>query len=168
MKGVHSVQEDAEIEMIHLYDYTYTGCKSCFTCQRKNGKPLECAVCDDIHDILKGAFDSDGIIFATPIYFHDISAQLRGFLERLMYPGVSPKDVPTALIYTMNATEQQMEEFHFETNLATSKLFLGHTFHVTPEQIFAFNTYQHKNYDDYRSTRHNEAEKRAWHKRASV
>lgn len=162
VKGVLSVQEDADIEIINLYDLTYTGCKSCFACKLKNGIPLVCAVRDDIYDILKNTFTADGIIFSSPIYFQDVSAQMRGFLERLMYPGVSPKTIPTAFIYTMNATEQQMKDSNIPASLATSKMYLENTFHSEMEQNFAYNTYQKKNYDDYISTRHNEPEKRVW------
>jgi len=161
-KGMLSAQEDAEIEIINLYDHIYTGCKSCFACQRKNAKPLECAVKDDIHDILKETFKADGIVFASPIYFNDITAQLRGFLERLMYPGVSKKSVPTAFIYTMNVTEKQMKESNYEASLATSKMYLEYTFNSELEQIFAYNIYQ-KNYDDFKPTRRNVAEKKIWH-----
>ena len=162
-RGVHSAQEDAEIEIINLYDYIYTGCKSCFACKLKNGKLLECAVRDDIHDILQEAFTSDGIIFSSPIYFQDVSAQMRGFLERLMYPGISPKTIPTAFIYTMNATEQQMKNSYIPASLATLKMYLESTFHSETEQIFAYNTLQKKNYDDYRATRQSVAEKKILH-----
>ena len=30
LTGVREAAPDAEIEVIHLYDYLYTGCKSCF------------------------------------------------------------------------------------------------------------------------------------------
>ena len=30
LNGVREAAPDAEIEVIHLYDYLYTGCKSCF------------------------------------------------------------------------------------------------------------------------------------------
>jgi len=93
----------------------------------------------------------------------DITAQMRGFLERLMYPGVSPKCISTAFIYTMNATEQQVKDFNLAARLATSKSYLEHTFHSELEQIFAYYTYQYKNYDDYRASFWNEPEKRMWH-----
>ena len=33
LNGVREAAPDAEIEVIHLYDYLYTGCKSCFACR---------------------------------------------------------------------------------------------------------------------------------------
>lgn len=163
IKGIHSVKEDAEIEVIHLYDYLYTGCKSCFACKLKNGKALECAIRDDINSVLKGTFSSDAIIFSSPIYFQDVSAQMRGFLERLLYPGVSLKTVPTAFIYTMNANEEQMKNSYIPASIATLKMYLKSTFHYETEEIFAYNTLPKTNYDDYVATRQNIEEKKLLH-----
>jgi len=164
--GVKSINTDADIEYVNLYDYKYTGCKSCFACQRKeNREHLCCRIHDDIHDFLDGAFRADGLVFATPIYFFDITAQLRAFLERLMYPGVSEKQIPTAFIYTMNALKQLKEELNFEASLSTSKRFLESTFHDAPESIYSFNTFQYNDSDAFtekfkryvpeKKTRHN-------------
>ena len=148
--GVKSIKPDADIEYVNLYDYKYTGCKSCFACQRKkNREHLCCHIHDDIHDILDGAFRADGLVFATPIYFFDITAQLRAFLERLMYPGVSEKQIPSAFIYTMNASKKFKEEQNYEASLSTSKRFLEYTFHDAPESIYAFNTFQYNDSDDF-------------------
>ena len=49
LNGVREAAPDAEIEVIHLYDYLYTGCKSCFACQlTANRKDLGCRVKDSI------------------------------------------------------------------------------------------------------------------------
>ena len=36
MKGASDA--GAEVELIHLFDYEFTGCKSCFACKLKNSK----------------------------------------------------------------------------------------------------------------------------------
>jgi multimeric flavodoxin WrbA len=148
--GIKSIASDTDVEFVNLYDYTYTGCRSCFACQlKKNRDHLVCQIKDEIHDILDGAFRADGLIFASPIYFFDITAQLRAFLERLMYPGVTDKSIPMAFIYTMNANKEQMEEFNFEGALSTSKRFLSSTFHMEPDVVNSFNTYQYNDSDSY-------------------
>lgn len=148
--GIKSVVPDAEVELVNLYDYIYTGCRSCFACQlKKNRDHLVCQVKDEMHEILDGAFHADGLVFGSPIYFFDITAQLRAFLERLMYPGNSKKSIPTAFIYTMNANKEQMEEFNFEGALSTSKRFLSSTFHMEPDVVYSFDTYQYNNSDAY-------------------
>ena len=32
----------AEVEMVHLYDLNFTGCRSCFACKRKGAEPAKC------------------------------------------------------------------------------------------------------------------------------
>ena len=45
LEGVVAAQPDAQTEMLHLYDYTYKGCISCFECKRIGGKSYgKCAV----------------------------------------------------------------------------------------------------------------------------
>ena len=80
LNGVREAAPDAEIEVIHLYDYLYTGCKSCFACQlTANREDLGCRVKDSITDLLKDTFHADGIVFASPIYYLNVTAQLRAF-----------------------------------------------------------------------------------------
>ena len=71
----------------------------------------QCWLKDDITDLLKAERGVDGIVFASPIYYCNVTAQLRAFWERLMYPGPGGREIPTALIYTGNATEEQFREF---------------------------------------------------------
>jgi hypothetical protein len=68
---------------------------------------------------------SDGAAFASPVYMGDITAQLRGFAERLMYPFhsfdakrqcLAPKRLETAVIYTMNVGESVLNERYIGPN----------------------------------------------------
>lgn len=113
IEGAQSV--GAECELINLFDYEFTGCRSCFACQmKKNRDYLRCQVKDSIYDVLDRVRSADGIVFGSPIYFFDVTAQLKAFLERLYYPGHTEKTIPTAFIYTMNATEGQKTNLNFE------------------------------------------------------
>ena len=143
-EGVKATAPDADVEYVNLYDYTYKGCISCFACQRKeNRSRLHCQIRDCLYETLDGAFHADGLVFGSPIYFFDITAQMRAFLERLMYPGDSDKVIPTAFIYTMNATQEQKDMMNFEGALSTSKRFLESTFRQAPDCIYSYNTFQY-------------------------
>jgi multimeric flavodoxin WrbA len=49
LEGARSVSPDVETEIIHLYDYKYSGCISCYACKRKGSPSLgKCAVRDGI------------------------------------------------------------------------------------------------------------------------
>ena len=148
--GIKASNPDADVEYVNLFDYTYKGCISCFSCQRKeNRNRLRCQVKDCLYEMLDGAFHADGLVFGSPIYFFDITAQMRAFLERLMYPGDSDKVIPTTFVYTMNANEEQKEMFNFEGALSTSKRFLESTFRQAPECVYSFNTYQYCDSDAF-------------------
>ena len=65
-----AASKGAETELIHLYDYNYKGCISCFACKLKDGKSHgRCAVNDDLKPILDKVHDADAIILGSPIYF---------------------------------------------------------------------------------------------------
>lgn len=174
LEGATSTGNHVETEMIHLFDLKYTGCISCFSCKRDrpsygNGK---CAVKDDLHSLLPKLTAADGIVFGSPIYFYDITAQLRGFLERLWFPYSSydgmeegsmfPRALPTTMIYTMNATEKQMQEFNFQKSLSVTEGWMELIFKTKPERIYAFNTYQFTDYSKYRASLFDEKAKAEW------
>lgn len=149
VEGVKEAAPAAEVKFVNLYDYTYTGCRSCFACQRKENRDhLKCHIKDSIHDLIDGAFHCDGLVFGSPIYFFDISAQLRAFLERLMYPGDSDKVIPSTCIYTMNAMEEHRKNL-FDPALATHQKFLTSTFGQAPECVYSYFTFQYNDNDAY-------------------
>ena len=73
----------SEVELIHLYDYTFHGCTSCFACKVKGNRTNGvCARRDEITELLEKVQDADVLIFGTPVYLHGATAQFRAFLER--------------------------------------------------------------------------------------
>ena len=63
LDGVKNAREDAETELINLYDLSFTGCRSCFSCKRVNGPSYgRCAVKDDLAPVLGKLADADGVI----------------------------------------------------------------------------------------------------------
>lgn len=51
--GVKDMSPDADIQTIRLYDYSFTGCKSCFACLlKKNRDELQCWLKDGINELL--------------------------------------------------------------------------------------------------------------------
>ena len=151
LEGIRYADPSAEIQVIRLYDYTFKGCISCFACQLKTHRDeLRCWQKDDVSPLLADTYHADGIVFASPVYYYNVSAQLRLFLERLMFPGPSERKVPTALLYTMNASEEKYERV-LASPLGANSHFLEHCFHVPPEVVASFDTFQYNDsliYDD--------------------
>ena len=114
----------ADTELINLYDLNYKGCNSCFLCKIKGSKYYGvCAVDDDLKEVIKKIEECNAVIFGSPIYLGSVTGEMRSFMERLIYPYLTynnpprslfPKKISTGYIYTMNATEEQLEGSGYE------------------------------------------------------
>jgi multimeric flavodoxin WrbA len=102
-----------------------------------------CRIKDEIHDLLDDTRSADGIVIGSPVYFMDISAQTKCFFERLNYPGPSAKKIPSTFIYTMNANEEQFEQFQIDKVLGTTRFYMKNNFGVEPDAVYSFNTFQY-------------------------
>ena len=69
----------AKVQSHLLNKLEIKGCQACEAC--KTGKD-HCVIRDDIFGILEAVQDADVLVAATPIYFADISAQLKIFVDR--------------------------------------------------------------------------------------
>jgi len=65
-------------ELIILSELKISPCTSCGSCQ-KTGK---CIIIDDMQAMHKKLLEADCIVFASPIYFGGVSAQLKSFIDR--------------------------------------------------------------------------------------
>ena len=64
---------------IKLSDYAIEPCRSCWTC-RKTGS---CVVNDDMSTVLvPKILEADAIVVGTPVFFNNVSAQLKAFIDR--------------------------------------------------------------------------------------
>lgn len=115
-KGAEAV--GAETEYIDLFDYTFTGCRSCFACKRKDGERSKCFWKDDLSPIVSRILDADAVIIGSPIYFGQPTASFRALWERLAFPVLSYDGEPISyydgklnvgFIWTMNATGEYYE-----------------------------------------------------------
>ena len=108
-KGAESV--GAETEYIDLYALSYTGCRSCLACKRKNAERCKCFWKDDLSPVIDRIFAADALIIGSPIYLGDITSQVRALIERLHFCALSYDDysnyftgkVNVGIILTMNA-----------------------------------------------------------------
>ncbi len=160
--------QGAETELVHLYDLNYKGCISCFSCKTRDGESYgRCAVVDELTLFLKKVEESDAVILGSPIYFGTVSGEMRSFMERLMFPYLTytipaqslfPKKIKVGFIYTMNVTEEQMNEFqytkHIDINQRTLRALFGDS-----EAFFSFDTYQFEDYSKVVATRFDEEHK---------
>lgn len=116
-KMLHQVIEGAksvgtETEFVNLFDLNYKDCNSCYACKLKNSKSYaHCVQNDELKPLLERIEQSDVIVLGSPIYYGNLSGQMRSFTDRLLFQyldyghkrqGPKPKNFKTALIATMN------------------------------------------------------------------
>ncbi len=153
LKG--ATTQGAETELIHLYDMRFTGCISCFACKIRGGKSYgRCAVRDDLKPVFKKIEAADALILGSPIYFGNVSGEMRSFMERLLFPYFTstdppqrlfPKKIPTGFIYTMNVTEEIMKEWGYQQVFDNNQRLLQMVFGAC-QSLCSFDTYQFKDY----------------------
>ena len=69
----------AEVTSYVLNDLDYQGCQGCMVCKTKLDR---CVLEDDLTEVLDAVRETDVLVLATPVYFWDVSSQLKGFLDR--------------------------------------------------------------------------------------
>lgn len=76
-EGARDVGHD--VEVISLKDKTIGFCIGCFACQ----KTQKCVINDDAVEIAEKVKNADTLVFATPIYYYEMSGQMKTLLDRL-------------------------------------------------------------------------------------
>jgi multimeric flavodoxin WrbA len=162
----------AETELIHLYDLDYKGCISCFACKTIGGKSYgRCAVQDDLTAVFSRVEQADAVILGSPMYWGDVSGEMKSFMERLLFQYTTYTDPPgslfsnkikTGFIYTMNVTEEIMKEWgyavHFNRYEAALRRIFGES-----EYMCCFDTCQFDDYSKVLATRFDPVKKKKRH-----
>ncbi len=93
-----------EAELISLRGRTVNFCRGCFVCQEK----LRCVIRDDADAICLKALNADVLVFATPIYYYEMSGQLKTLLDRLN--PLFPSDYAFRNVYLLTAAAEDGED----------------------------------------------------------
>lgn len=163
-----AASQGAETELIHLYDLNFKGCISCFACKLKGGASYgKCAYQDDLTPVLEKIDQADAIVLGSPIYFGDVTGEMRSLIERMAfqylvydknYSSLVKKKKPVGFIYTMNINEAMVKEMGYERVFAGNQAYLERLFGAA-ETLLATDTYQFSDYSKYVATAFNEADK---------
>lgn len=81
----------AEVEAIYLNEMNLKPCQACGGCQ-KNTAP-QCVIPDDMNALYPKLQAAGGIVIASPIYFFNISAQTKIFIDRCFAVGTKQKNI---------------------------------------------------------------------------
>lgn len=72
----------AEVTVFDLNAMAFKGCQGCYGC--KTGKKT-CVLKDDLTQVFNKMADADVMVFTSPIYHGDITAQLKGYFDRTFW-----------------------------------------------------------------------------------
>lgn len=76
-KGAKAAGHD--VQFLSLKEKEVKYCIGCLSCQRSGS----CVLKDDVADVLELVKNAEVIVFATPIYYYEMSGQMKTLLDRL-------------------------------------------------------------------------------------
>ncbi len=95
-----------EVELVSLKDKDIRFCKGCLACQ-KTGK---CVIGDDAGEIVGKVQNAEVLVFATPIYYYELSGQLKTLLDRCN--PLFPQEYAFRDVYLMTASAEDGDEVY--------------------------------------------------------
>lgn len=104
----------AEVRLFALNELDYRGCQGCYACKRKLD---HCILDDDLREVLAAVMVADALVLASPVYFGDVTAQLKGFIDRTFsylvpdyYANSQPSRLPPGKKLVMVLTQGMADE----------------------------------------------------------
>lgn len=74
-----AVRRGAVVETFELNRLSYRGCQGCYACKKTLDR---CVLDDDLAPVLAAVKEADLVLLASPVYYGDVTAQLKGFIDR--------------------------------------------------------------------------------------
>lgn len=74
-----AAQLGAETRIFELNRLSYRGCQGCYACKKSLDR---CVLKDDLTEVLAAVQEADVVVLATPVYYGDVTSQLKGFIDR--------------------------------------------------------------------------------------
>lgn len=122
IRGAHDA--GGEITIYNLYDMNIKPCQGCFVC-RKTG---HCFMQDDFQNLFKHIIDADVVVFGSPIYLWQVTAQMKLLWDRLC--GLSDEnfkpryaDKSLIMVYSQGNPNAQAYQASFQINEEVFKIF---------------------------------------------
>ncbi len=93
-----------EVQKISLVGKDIRFCKGCFACQKLG----RCVIKDDVNDIMAQVLEADVVVWATPVYYYEMSGQMKTLIDRMnaMYP----MDYKFRDVYLLTTAAEDEEE----------------------------------------------------------
>ncbi|MBR2531650.1 MAG: flavodoxin family protein [Lachnospiraceae bacterium] len=108
-----------EVEILHVGRMKIGGCLACEYCHGKGEGT--CVQKDDMEKVMPAYKEADMVVFASPIYYFDMSAQLSAAIQRVYAIGKPAKAAKAALLLSSASPNP------FDGAIATYKGILAYT-----------------------------------------
>jgi multimeric flavodoxin WrbA len=86
-----AIADGAEVESVYLNGLNIKPCQGCEKCQQESF--IGCAIEDEMNQLYSKLQEADSVVVASPIYWFNISAQTKIFIDRLYAVGVRQKNI---------------------------------------------------------------------------
>lgn len=93
-----------EVELVSLRDKQISFCRGCFACLKLG----RCVIKDDAPAIVEKMHDADVIVFASPIYYYEMSGQMKTLLDRAN--SLFDSDYAFKEVYLLTAAAEDEEQ----------------------------------------------------------
>lgn len=97
MRG--AMEAGHQVEKIRVQEKKVAYCTACYACQNTGN----CAIKDDMAEIMQKMIDCDVMVLASPVYFYSIDAQLKAVIDRSVCRWTEVKD--KEMYYIMTAAD---------------------------------------------------------------
>ena len=102
-----AMKSDNEVEKIRIAEKKIGYCHACYYCRDHGG---ECAIKDDMAEVLQKMIEADVIVLASPVYFYSIDAQLKAVIDRTVARWTEVKNKDFYYIVTCADGEKEAAE----------------------------------------------------------
>ena len=90
-----------EVESVSLAGKNVSFCRGCLACQKTGC----CVIRDDMDALIEKVREADVLVFATPIYYYEMSGQMKAFLDRCNPLYISDYKFRSVYLVTASAEE---------------------------------------------------------------
>lgn len=81
LKGIRHSNDKVHIDEVFINGENISGCNGCNSC--KTATPGECIIKDGMQKLYPKIKEADVLVFATPVYWWNMSAQIKTFIDRM-------------------------------------------------------------------------------------
>ena len=86
-----AIDSGAAVESVYLNGLNIKPCQGCEKCQQESF--IGCAIEDEMNQLYSKLQEADSVVVASPVYWFNISAQTKIFIDRLYAVGVRQKNI---------------------------------------------------------------------------